>query len=118
MPLLKGVCVIGFKGGEGSIEHFPARHNHDVQSWQRLESWSDLVTPEQLPSQTLRTISTNGGSQFTACGNTQPRMRARVRNDDEGHEARVKSNALRIRAFEIRAAANTLAGRQAARLRP
>jgi hypothetical protein len=62
VALLKGAGVIGFKGGEGSIEHFPARHNHYVQSWQRLDSWSDLVTPEQLPSQTLRTISTNGGS--------------------------------------------------------
>ena len=72
--LLEGPSVIGFKGGEGSIEHFPARHNHDVESRLRLESWSDFVAPEQLPRQALRAISSDGRSQLAAHRNTQPRV--------------------------------------------
>ena len=117
MALIEGMGVIGFKGGEGSIEHFPARHNHDIQSWLGLESWSDLVAPEQLPRQALRAIPTDGRTQFTACGDAQPRVGARIWNDDDGHEARVKSSPVRIRTFELRASANALAGRQAKRRR-
>jgi hypothetical protein len=109
--LLEGSGVVGFKGAEGSIEHFPARHNHDIQSTLRLESWSDFVAPEQLPRQALRAISTDGRTQFAACGDTQPRVCVRVRNDDDGHEPRVKPGSLRIGAFEFRAAANAFAWR-------
>jgi hypothetical protein len=62
IPLIKGLYVVGFKGGEGSIEHFPARHDHDVQSGPRLERRSNLMAPEQLPRQALRAISANGRS--------------------------------------------------------
>jgi hypothetical protein len=50
---------IGFNVGEGSIEHFPARHNHYVQSRLRLENRPGFVTPEQLPRKALYSISTN-----------------------------------------------------------
>ena len=90
--MFERVGVVGFKGGEGSMEHFPARHNHDIQSWLGLESWSDLVAPEQLPRQALRAIPTDGRTQFTACGDTQPRVGARIRDNDDSHEACVKSS--------------------------
>jgi hypothetical protein len=111
------VSVVDFKGGEGSIEHFPARHNHDVQSWLGLERWSDLVAPEQLPRQALRAIPIDGRTQFTAGRHAQPRVGACISNDDHGHETRVKPSPVRIRTFEFRASANALAGRQAERLR-
>ena len=114
--LLDDPCVVGFKGGEGSIEHFPARHNHDIQSWLSLESWSDLVAPEQLPRQALRAISTDGRPNLTACGHAQPRVGACIGNHNDGHEARVKSSSVRIRTFEFKASADALAGSQATRL--
>lgn len=115
--LLNGPVEIGFNLGEGSIEHFPARHNHDIQSRLGLESWSDLVAPEQLPRQALRTISTDGRTQFAACSDAQPRVGAHIWNDDDGHESRVKSSPVRVHALELRASANALTGRQAERLR-
>jgi hypothetical protein len=53
---------IGFNVGEGSIEHFPARHNHYVQSWLRLENRPGFVAPEQLPREALYSIATDSGS--------------------------------------------------------
>jgi hypothetical protein len=113
--LFKGPGVVSFKGGEGSIEHFPARHDHYVQSRLRLENWSDLVAPEQLPRQPLRAISSSRRSQFAARRDPQSWVSTRVRNDDDGHEPRVKSNSFCVRAFEFRATANTFAWRQAVR---
>jgi hypothetical protein len=115
--LFKGPGVVSFKGGEGSIEHFPARHYHHIQSWRCLENWSDLVAPEQLPRQTLRAISTNRRTQLAACRHTDPGVRAGIPHHDHCHETRVKSSAFRVRAIKFLAAADTLARRQAARLR-
>jgi len=115
--LLDDTCVVCFKDGEGSIEHFPARHNHYIQPRRGLESWSDLVAPEQLPRQALRAISTNGRSQLAAGCDTQTRMLAGIPHDDQCHETRVKSSAFRVRAIKFLAAADALARRQAARLR-
>jgi hypothetical protein len=61
-PPREGSVEIGFNVGEGSIDHFPARHNHYVQSWLRVENRPGFVTPEQLPRQALHPISTNGRS--------------------------------------------------------
>ena len=116
MPLFKGLCVVGFKGCEGSIEHFPARHYYDVQSRPRLERRSDLMAPEQLPRQALRAISTNGRSQLPAGGHTQSRVGRRIRNDDDCHEPRVDPTTFRIGPVKFRAAANSLAGCQTARV--
>jgi hypothetical protein len=114
--LLDNPCVVGFKCGEGSIEHFPARHNHYVQSNRHLKRWSDLVAPEQLPRQALRAISTDGSSEFSACRHTEARMLADIPHNDQCHETRVKSSAFRVRAIELLTAADPLARRQAARL--
>ena len=65
-----GPVEIGFNFGEGSIQHFPARHNYYVKSWLRVEEWSGFVAPEQLPRQALDPIPTNGRSQLTARGDT------------------------------------------------
>jgi hypothetical protein len=59
--LLEGLREIGLEVGERSIEHFPARHNHEIQPWTRLERRSDLMAPEELSRQTFRAIPTNGG---------------------------------------------------------
>jgi hypothetical protein len=114
--LLDDACVVGFKGGEGSIEHFPARHNHYIQPRRGLESWSDLVAPEQLPRQALRAISTDGRSQLSVCRHAEARMLAGIPHNDQCHETRVKSSPFRVRAIELLTATDPLARRQAARL--
>jgi len=63
---LKGVGVIGFKAGEGGIEHFPARHDDDV------EAGLDLMTPEDLAGQPFDTISLNRSAQFPCRRDTKP----------------------------------------------
>ena len=113
--LLESAGEVSCKGGEGSIEHFPARHNHDIQSRLHLESWSDFVAPEQFPQQPLGAISNDCRSQFTARGDTQSRVRTRIGNDNDRHETRVKPGSFRIRAFKVWTSANALAGRQAKR---
>jgi hypothetical protein len=68
--LLNGPVEIGFNLGEGSIEHFPARHNYYVQSWLGVESRSGFVAPEQLSHLALHPISASGRSQLTTYGDT------------------------------------------------
>ena len=57
----KGGRVIGFKAGKGRIEHFPARHEDDIQSRHRL------LSPEQLAGKTFGAIPYNSGTEL-ACG--------------------------------------------------
>jgi hypothetical protein len=73
--LLKSLREVGLEGGEGSIEHFPARHNHEIQPWTRLERRSDLMAPEQLTRQAFRAIPTNSIPQFPAGRHPHSRMR-------------------------------------------
>jgi hypothetical protein len=113
--LLQGATEISFKDGEGSIEHFSARHNYDIQSRLHLESRSQLVAPEQLPRQAFRAIPADGRSQFTTRSDTQSGVGASIRHEDEGHETRVESSSFRIRAFKFRTSADALAWRQAER---
>ena len=94
--LLDDTCVVGFKSGEGSIEHFPARHNHEIQPWTRLERRSDLMAPEQLSRQAFRAIPTNGLPQFPAGRYPESRMRRRGRNHDQRHESPVNPTSFRI----------------------
>jgi hypothetical protein len=46
--------IVGFEAGKGSIEHFPARHDHDIKSS------GHSVAPEQLARQALGTIAFDG----------------------------------------------------------
>src|SRR4030095_6658187 len=87
---VEGARVISFKGGEGSIEHFPARHDHSALSRLRLENWSAFVAPEQLPRQALRAISTGGRAQLAACCDTEPWGPERGWDGDDGPGLRVK----------------------------
>ncbi len=114
---LNGPAEIGFNLGEGSIEHFPARHNDYVQSWLCVENRRTFVAPEQLPCEALHAIPTNSRPQLTAGGDAEPRVCARVRNDDDGHESRINPSSFGIYAFKLGAPANPLMRRQPTRRR-
>ena len=51
---IEGDVVIGFETGEGCIEHFPARHDDDIEAGRQLPA------PEQLSCQAFRAITFNG----------------------------------------------------------
>jgi hypothetical protein len=42
--------IFSFKAGEGGIEHFPARHDDDV------EGGGDFMAPEHLPGEAFGAI--------------------------------------------------------------
>ena len=50
--------VFGFEDGEGSIEHFPARHDDDIQAG------IVLLPPEQFPGQPFRPVPLDGAPIF------------------------------------------------------
>jgi hypothetical protein len=112
VTLCESPGVVGFKSSEGSIEHFPARHNHDIPSRLHLESW--FVAPEQFARQTLGAVSFNGCSQLAARRDAEPRP-AGPRNHDHRHEPSVVSDSLGIDALEIAAVSNAFSTRQAGR---
>jgi hypothetical protein len=53
--------VVGFKAGERRIDHFPARHEDDVESRWRFPS------PEQLAGETFGPVPDNSGANLP-CG--------------------------------------------------
>jgi hypothetical protein len=55
---LEGGKVVGFKAGERSIEHFPARHDHDV------ESGGHAVAPEDFTGKPFDTIAADSVSHL------------------------------------------------------
>ena len=68
----EGVCVIGLKAGEGRIEHFPARHDDEVETGWRF------VFPEQLTGQALGSVPHDRGPQLSCGCHTQPASQASV----------------------------------------
>jgi hypothetical protein len=66
MAAVKGVCIVTLEAGKGRIKHFPARHDDDVQAGH------DLMTPEDLPSESLGAISLDRGTKLPAGRDAQP----------------------------------------------
>jgi hypothetical protein len=106
MASVKGVRIVTLEARKGRIQHFPARHDNDVQAG------SDLMTPEDLSSEPLGAISLNRDTELPAGGNTQPRHRTAVASDEEGHEPPGDPNTGCVRALKIDASPNALARRQ------
>lgn len=102
----EGGLVVGFEAGEGDIEHFPARHDHDI------ETRSNFVTPENLPSPALREIAFNSRPQLLRCRHAKPRRSASVGEDEEGHEPAVNPGARRVDTLKLRPAPDTFGRRE------
>ena len=81
MASVKGVCIIDLEAGEGRIKHSPTRHDDDVHAGR------DLMTPEDLPSDSFRAIPLNRTTELPAGGDTEPRGGPAVYNDEQCHEA-------------------------------
>ena len=87
MASVKGVCIVTLKADKGRIKHFAAWHDDDVQAGR------DLMTPEDLTSEPLGTISLDRDTELPARGDAQPGRCTAVCGDEQRHEAPGYSNA-------------------------
>jgi len=106
MASVKGVCIVTLEAGKGRIKHFAAWHDDDVQTGR------DLMTPEDLPSESLGAISLDRGTELPARRDAHPGHRPGVRGDEQRHEAPGYSNAGRVRSLEIRPSPHPLGLRE------
>jgi len=94
--------VVSFEVGEGSIEHFPARHDNNV------EAGSHFVTPEELSGQTLGSVSVNRRADLACRRHAEPSRRGAVGDREDRHEPAMRPGSRVVHALELRPAANTL----------
>ena len=98
--------VIGFEAGEGGIEHFPARHDDDV------EAGGDFMAPEHLSGETFGAVPFDGRPEFPRGSHTEPRRGSAVRQHEQCHEAAMDPSAFFVDALEFGPAADALGNRQ------
>ena len=98
----EGGEVVGFEADKGSIEHFPARHDDDVQAGR------DLVAPEHFARQALGAVAIDGRPELPCSGNPESPFRSAIRNDEHGHETAVDPRPGLVGALELTAPADAL----------
>ena len=98
--------ILGFNGGKGRIQHFPARNDDEVEPANRL------MAPKDLAGEAFGAIAIDGRPQLSRGGNAQPCCRPGIRHDEQRHQTAVLAGAIRLGAFELGPAANPLRARQ------
>ena len=98
--------VIGFEAGEGGIEHFPARHDDDV------EPGGGFMAPEHLSGEAFGAVPFDGRPDFPRGSDTEPRRGSAIRQHEQCHEAAMDASAIFINALEFGPAADALGNRQ------
>src|SRR5687768_2750822 len=96
----EGACVIGLKAGKGRIEHFPARHDDDVESRWRFQF------SEQLTGETLGPVPHDRGAKLPGSRHAQSAPCASVRADEECHEPAAEALPVLISPFELGTSSN------------
>ena len=91
----EGGTIVGFKAGEERIEHFPPRHDDDIDPFDRP------VPPEHFARQSLGPVAVGRRAQLARGRDSEASRRAAVRHYEHRHEASVNPGARRVRAFEI-----------------
>ena len=92
----EGACVIGLKAGEGSIEHFPVRHDDDVESRRRFQF------SEQLAGKALGPVPHDRGTQLSCGRYAQSTPHAPILRHEQRHEAAAQAQAVLIGLLEFR----------------
>ena len=98
--------VIGFECSERCIEHFPTRHDDNV------EAANVLSPPEELTGPSLCLVTFDGRAKFPGRRHAKPRCRGAIRHDEQRHEPAVNFRAGVINPLELRAPANPFRRRQ------
>jgi hypothetical protein len=100
----KVVTVIGFKGIQAGVEQFPLRHDHDV------EAWGHMVSTENLPNQSFRSIPLDGATESSRGGNPQASDRQLVRQEEKGAETAADPDASFINLLKFGTSTDVLVG--------
>ena len=96
MPsFLEGGEIVGFEGDEGSIDHFPARHDDHIQAGVKF------VSPEQFPGQPFGPVPLDGCAHLASRGDAQSCLGATILHHVYGHEPAVDSHACVVRVLEV-----------------
>jgi hypothetical protein len=98
--------VIGFEGVEGGIEHFPARHDHDV------ETGGDFMAPEHLSGEAFGAVPYDRRPEFPRGGHAKPGRGSAIRQHEKRHEAAMDTSAIFVNALEFGPAADAFGNRQ------
>jgi hypothetical protein len=98
--------VVSFEVGEGSMKHFPARHDDDV------ETASHFVTPENLSCQALGSVTFYRRAYLARRRHPEASRFASVGGCEDRHELTVCPSPSVVNALELRPAADTFRGRQ------
>jgi hypothetical protein len=109
VPTVEEGEVIGFESCERCIEHFPARHDDDV------EAANVFPPPEQLAGTPFGPVALDGRAQFPRRSDSKARRRHPVGHDEHRHEAAVNLRAGAVNPLELRPPANALGRSQALR---
>jgi hypothetical protein len=109
MSALESGKVVRFNDGEGCIEHFPSRHDDDV------EASGHLVAPEQLAGTPFRPVPFDGGPDLLAGRDSETGLGPPIRHDEQHHETAVNPDAGAIGSFEFRPAADSIGAPEALR---
>lgn len=103
---LENGVVIGFEAGEGGIEHFPARHDDDV------EAGGDFMAPEHLSREAFGAVPNDSRPEFPRGGHAKTRRSSAIRQHEQSHEASMDPGAILVDALEFGPAADALGNRQ------
>jgi hypothetical protein len=106
---LDDVAVFSFKGGQAGVEHFPLRHDHDV------EAARDLVTTKNLSNQSFSSVSLDGAAELLCRRNAQPARRRLTRKKEDGEEPPVHPRASLVDLLELGAATKAFTPRETTR---
>lgn len=98
--------VVGFNAFKGSIEHFPAWNDDDI------EPRSHLPAPKHLAGQALGAIPIDRRPELPGGRDSKPRRRPPVRQHKQRHEAAVHPRALFVDALEFWSSTDALGGGQ------
>ena len=98
----EGGVVIGLKAGEGCIEHFPARHEDDIQARR------PFLLSEQLPGKALGPVPHNRGAEFSSSGHAKPAPVAAVWRHEQGHEPAGQPQAVFVCPLEFRSPSDAI----------
>ncbi len=104
---LEESVIVGFKGGEGSIEHFPARHDDDVVAG------GNLVTSEEFPRQALGAIAFHGVAELPGGSHAESGRLAAVAEQEHRHETAGNARPFVVDALELGPAPDPFRLRQA-----
>jgi len=96
----KAVAIVGFKDGQGGVEHLALGHNHNV------EPGRDVVVTKNLSNQSFSLVPLNGSAEFFRRRDAQTSDRPVVGQDEHGRKAPVDPYAAFIDFLKLGAAAD------------